>query len=51
MIKLFNMYYNLFNCVDGENTCLKFTVFTILILVLIGYEIFCKLKKRKSMFF
>ena len=51
MIKLLNMYYNLFNWENGENTCLEFTVFTILLLALIGYEIFCKLKKRKSIFF
>jgi len=48
---LFIKYYNLFNWECGDNTCVQFTIFAILILVLIGYEIFCKLKKRKSIFF
>ena len=51
MIKLLNMYCNLFNWENGENTCLEFTISIILISALIIYQVFCKIKGRKSIFF
>lgn len=51
MTELFVNYYNLFNHANGDNTCFEFTVSTVIILALIGYQIYCEIKNKKSIFF
>lgn len=51
MTELFEHYYNFFNHANGDNTCFEFTVSAIIILGLIVYEFYCKMKNKKSIFF
>ena len=44
-------YYNLFQWENGENTHIQFTIGVIVLLVVLGIEIYNRAKKHKSIFF
>lgn len=51
MKELIIKYYNLFNWDNGDNTCIQFTVFAIILAIGIGLEVYNRVKKHRSLFF
>lgn len=44
-------YYHFFDWECGDNTCIQFTVFAIVLAIITVAEVFTRVKKHRSLFF